>query len=85
MPAHVVIFRRPCLDGGLVGQVGGHGVHRIHGRRRRLRFKSLLALLKSGETLGHRLILFAKLLGLSLDIRELVGMCRRRKSQDGYC
>ena len=83
MPAHVVIFRRPRLDGGLVGQIGGHGVHRIRGQRNGLRFKCLLALLKSGETLGHRLILFAKLLGLRLDIRELIGVSRRCESQDG--
>jgi hypothetical protein len=31
------------------------------------------------------LILFAELFGLSLDIRELIGVTRGRKSQDGCC
>jgi len=47
--------------------------------------KRLLALLEIGETLGHRLVLFTKLLGLSLDIRELIGVACRRKCQDGRC
>ena len=86
MPAQVVILRRLRLDRCLVGQIGRHRVHRIDGRHRyRLRFESLLPLLEIGETLGHRLVLFAKLLGLSLDIRELIGVSRRCESQDGCC
>ena len=85
MPAQVVTLRRPCLDRGLVGQIGGHGVHRIHERHGGLRFKSLLPLLEIRKALRHRLVLFAKLLGLSLDIRELVGVSRGRERQDGCC
>ena len=87
LDADVVVLDGLCLDRCLVGQVGCHRVDRIDGRHDGLlRFKRLLALLDVGETLGHRRILFAELLGLSLDIRQLVGMgCRRCKSQDGCC
>ncbi len=84
LDADIVVLRRPGLDRRLVGQVGRHRVHRIdeHGL---LGFESLLALFKIGETLGHRCVLIAQLLGLSLDIRQLVGVSRCCESQNGRC
>ena len=86
MPAKVVVDRWHRLDGRLVGQIGGHRVNRIDGQDRGLGcFEGLLALFEISEALGHRCILFTKLLGLSLDIRELIGVACRRESQNGRC
>jgi hypothetical protein len=43
-----------------------------------------LTLFKIRKALCQRLILFAKLLGLSLDIRELVSVSHRREGEDGH-
>jgi hypothetical protein len=50
----------------------------------RLLFKLLLALFEIRETLGQRLVLFAELFGLSLDIRELIGVTGRRKGEHSH-
>ena len=85
MPAQVVIRRCGRLDGGLVGQIGGHCLGQIAARHGGLLLLNLLlTLLEIREALRQRLILFAKLLGLGLDIRELVGMARRREGEDGH-
>jgi hypothetical protein len=51
---------------------------------RGLLLKLLLALLEIRETLGQRLVLFAELFGLSLDIRELIGVTYRGERQHGH-
>jgi hypothetical protein len=48
-------------------------------------FEFLLTLLKIRNTLGQRLILIAKPIGLGLDIRKLVGVACYRESKDGRC
>jgi hypothetical protein len=45
----------------------------------RLRFKLPLPFFKICDTFRQRLILLAQLFGLSLDVRKLTGMTRRRK------
>jgi hypothetical protein len=77
VPADVVALDRLGLD-GLVRQVSCHRVHRVHnhGRCGGLLLKRLLTLFNVGQTLHQRLILFAQLLGLSLDVRELIGLSR---------
>ena len=81
LDADVVVLQRLGLDRCLVGQVGGHRVHRIDDDRL-LGLKSLLTLLEIGDALGH---LFTQLLGLSLDVRKLIGVGRRCESQNGCC
>ena len=49
-----------------------------------LLFKLLLALFEIREALGQRLILFAELFGLSLNVRELIGVGHRREGEDGH-
>ena len=86
LDADVVVLDRLGLDRCLVGQIGCHRVDRTDGRHGcLLGFESLLSLFDIGETLGHRRVLFTKLLGLSLDVRQLVGVSRRSEGQDGCC
>ena len=83
LDADVVVFNGPGLDRGLVGQIGRHRVHRIDGGHGRLlRFERFLPLFEIGDALGH---LFTKLLRLSLDVRQLVGVSRHSEGQESCC
>ena len=88
VPAQVVIRLDGRLDGGLVGQIGSHRFGEISARhclrRGLLLLKFLLTLFEIRETLGQCLVLFAKLFGLSLDVRELIGVSRRREGEDRH-
>ncbi len=87
LPADVVIHRSRSLDVSLVGQVGGHRFGRIDARccsLSRLLLKLLLTLFEIRKALHQHLVLIAKLLGLSLDIRKLIGVTCRREGKHSH-
>ena len=88
VPAQIVFFRRLCLDRRLVGQIGRHRVHRIDSARPASlpslpRVTSDASRYQQGAWSSP--VLFVELPGLRLQIREFVGVRRRREGEDGGC
>jgi hypothetical protein len=80
MPGQAVILRWCFFVFRLVtALIGSHRIRRNRWSRRGSRpcFELTLPPFKICESFRQRLILFAQLFGLSLDIRKFIGMARR--------
>ena len=76
VPGQAVIHRRLLVFRLVGGVIRGHRIRRPR-RNSRVRFKLALSPFNIRDAPGQRLILFSKLLGLSLNVRQFVGMASR--------